>query len=169
MLESNVRVGDSLFESQHFKKPREDLDYVVLEFKPEWDWIYENAKPTQLTEANLNQIEGILNRAVTEYNLGQAQNIKERKEWFEETYPNQDFEKSEPKLTLNLDDYKRQYFAVINENGQKEVWVNLFCTTEYSNWKEEIVIWHDGGNCFFNLKINLIKNSYRDFHVNGHA
>jgi len=151
------------------KKDKSTENYAVLEFNPEWNWIYKNVKSTELLQSDFLIIDKVLKQAVDKYNLGQVENIKERKKWFEETYPNQDFEKSEPKLTLDLKNYKMQYVPIINENGEKEVWINLFCTTEHTNWKEEIVVFYDGGNCFFNLKINLNKNSYADFQVNGNA
>lgn len=151
------------------KNQKKESDYVVLKYRSEWNWIYKNAQPTELTESEISKIEELLEKAVAEYNLGQAENIKERKEWFEKTYPDKDFSKSEPKLEITLTDYKRQYVPVIKENGEKEVWVNLFCTIEHTDWKNEIVVVYDGGNCFFNLKINLTKNSYSDFNVNGSA
>ncbi|WP_422084142.1 hypothetical protein [Ulvibacterium sp.] len=148
---------------------KEEKDFVVLEFNQDWYWIYKNAEPSNLKKVELDLIEQILIKAVEEYNLGNLDEIEKRKKWFKKEFPEKHFDESWPKLTIYLKDYKRQYFPVITENGEKEVWVNLFCTTEYTNWREEIVIYYDGGNCFFNLKINLDNQSYLDFHVNGHA
>ncbi|MFI1770261.1 hypothetical protein [Thalassobellus citreus] len=156
-----------LFLTISCRENKNKSDFVVLKLQTEWNWIYQNADPTKLTDLELSNVEKLLQNAVTEYNLGQAENIKERKEWFEKTYPNEDFSKSKPKLEIYLPNYKRQYIPVINDNGEKEVWVNLFCTTENTNWRNEIVKVYDGGNCYFNLKINLTKNNYFDFFVNG--
>jgi hypothetical protein len=50
--------------------------------------------------------------------------------------------------------YKRQYVAVINRKGQKEVWVNFFCEApEY--WRRGTVDVIDGGACYLQLYINL--------------
>jgi hypothetical protein len=54
--------------------------------------------------------------------------------------------------------YSRQYIATINEKGEKEVRINCFCREEnFPNWKTEIVTVDDGGNCYFELTINLKK------------
>ena len=55
-------------------------------------------------------------------------------------------------------------------NGQKEVWVNCFCQLSGDNkWKTEVVHVADGGNCYFNFKINLTTKTCYDFAVNGVA
>ena len=70
---------------------------------------------------------------------------------------------------LESKNYKRQYVPMINSKGEKEVWVNCFCVTRGDEWKTEIVYVEDGGDCFFNLQINLSKESYSEFRVNGEA
>ena len=75
-------------------------------------------------------------------------------------------------LYRNLEDYNRQFVGAIDENGDKIIWINCFCKKEegsFKKWKEEIVHVADGGNCFFNLKANITKNTYTDFIVNGDA
>ena len=65
--------------------------------------------------------------------------------------------------------YYKQFIAVINSKGEKEVFVNCMCdlegTTTY--WKKSIVEVADGGPCYFNCKINLTKNNLYDLVVNG--
>ena len=71
---------------------------------------------------------------------------------------------------INLNNYKRQYVAVINEKGEKEVWVNLFCDDiEIHHWKTEIFGAHGGGWCFFQFKLNLTRNKYYDAWFNAEA
>ncbi|NCU36630.1 hypothetical protein EOM75_11540 [Candidatus Falkowbacteria bacterium] len=70
---------------------------------------------------------------------------------------------------IELDHYKRQYVPVINEKGEMEVWVNCFCGNWGINDRTNILIVEDGGNCYFNLKINLTKENYYDLMVNGNA
>lgn len=75
-------------------------------------------------------------------------------------------------LYRNLEDYDRQFVGAIDENGDKIIWINCFCKKEegsFKKWKEEIVHVADGGNCFFNMKANITKNTYTDFIVNGDA
>ncbi len=57
--------------------------------------------------------------------------------------------------------------AFINEEGEKEVWVNCFCKTDGQNWKKESIQVDDGGNCYFRVKINLTTGKYHDLMVNG--
>ena len=65
--------------------------------------------------------------------------------------------------------YKRQYMVVLNKKGEKEVWVNCFCWNYGADWRNTIVSVDDGGNCFFNLKINLTKKEYYNFDINGNG
>jgi hypothetical protein len=66
-------------------------------------------------------------------------------------------------------DYKRQYVSIINSIGEKEVWINCFCDSFYKDWKKQILHVDDGGNCFFNLKVNLSTKKCYDIFVNGYA
>lgn len=66
----------------------------------------------------------------------------------------------------DLSVYKRQYVPVINEKGEKEVWVNCFCS-KHPNWKTEIGIVTDGGSCYFNLIINLHTKMNTSLDING--
>ena len=68
-----------------------------------------------------------------------------------------------------LSAYRRQYVAVINGKGQKEIWVNFFCATFNHDWKHHVVIVDDGGVCFFQLWINLTLKKAYDLIPNGAA
>jgi len=71
---------------------------------------------------------------------------------------------------IDMKNYKRQYVAYLNTKKQKEVWVNCFCSNpDNDEWKSEIVEVRDGGNCYFNLKVNIKQKSYYEFIVNGRA
>ena len=75
-------------------------------------------------------------------------------------------------LNRKPEDYYRQFVGAINEKGEKIIWVNCFCEKEinfFKDWKTNIIMVADGGNCFFNLKINVDKNNYFDVMVNGNA
>jgi hypothetical protein len=67
------------------------------------------------------------------------------------------------------DKYYKQFIAVTNSKGEKEVWVNCRCSVMKEYWKSSIGDVKDGGSCFFNLKINLTKKLIYDFWVNGVA
>ena len=68
----------------------------------------------------------------------------------------------------NADDYSKQCIATKNRNGEIEVWVNCACDGMAKDYfKYFLSRVHDGGPCFFNLKINLTKMECFDVFVNG--
>jgi hypothetical protein len=75
-----------------------------------------------------------------------------------------------PKILKNLkqNKYFRQYVAAKNSNGEKLVWINFFCE-EYYNPSDEMNIMEafDGGNCFFQVKVNLTKEDCYFYAENG--
>ena len=58
---------------------------------------------------------------------------------------------------------------MVNNKGEKVIWINCFCNDCNKNWKKEIIIVKDGGDCYFNLKINLMTKKYYDFLINGNT
>lgn len=75
---------------------------------------------------------------------------------------------------IDLKTYKKQYIAVLNAKGEKEVWANCFCKAiekriEFVDWKKTPVKVIDGGNCFFNVKLNLAQRKAYDLKVNKGA
>ncbi len=72
-------------------------------------------------------------------------------------------------LISNPGKYYKQFIAVINSKGEKEVWVNCFCKTDDFDWKIHVVFVLDGGSCFFNVKINLTNGLITVFSINGVA
>lgn len=70
------------------------------------------------------------------------------------------------------DDYNQQYIGAEYENGDKCVWINCFCKSQesdFKDWKTKLVFVKDGGNCFINVLVNLTKNTYEEFNVNGNG
>ena len=65
--------------------------------------------------------------------------------------------------------YRKQFVPVINRKGEKEVWVNCLCDDDDDDWKKGIIMVDDGGNCYFNLKINLTKKTFSQIMINGYA
>lgn len=73
---------------------------------------------------------------------------------------------------IDLKYYKKQYIVVLNAKGEKEVWANCFCKAiekriEFVDWKKTPVKVIDGGNCFFNVKLNLAQRKAYDLKVNS--
>ena len=148
--------------SFHFQVP--DSSYVILDFKSDWYRIFKDAKPTSLSENELSEIEKIIVQAVKENNEQQ----KERLEMHNKEYPDNQW--TETGFELKTRGFKRQYVPVMNSDGQREIWTNFFCHDWGSeNWKSEIMQVNDGGNCYFNLKVNLETGTYSELYINGYA
>ena len=64
--------------------------------------------------------------------------------------------------------YKRQYIAIVNGKGQKEVWINFFCAPP-DGWRKDESIVADGGICVLTLRINLTLRKAYELIPNGEA
>lgn len=126
---------------------------AIIPFDNSRDWLFDKSyTPATLTESDIKEIETLLHNCVTEYNkkLSNA-----NKKYF--------------LIDIDKEKYKRQYVAVTNKKGEKEVWINCLCQTHGDNWKTSLIMVDDGGSCFFNLIINLTKEKCYDLSVNGLA
>jgi hypothetical protein len=124
---------------------------------------FKNCKQTTLTNNDYSLIEKLLTQCIAEYNLEQEKLFNE----ISSKHP--DYNLNKKHFVIDLTQYKRQYIVVINDKGEKEVWINCFCNTFIKGWRKEIIMVKDGGNCYFNLKINLTTEKYYDLSVNGEA
>jgi hypothetical protein len=137
---------------------------VILPYDTSLFWICKDCNQAELTPQDLDDIETLLKKCIDEYNNGQEKQFNEIKSKYPER--NSDI----GNFTIDLIRYKRQYIAAINNKGEKEVWINCFCNTWNKEWKkEQLLIVKDGGNCYFNLKINLSTKKYFELSVNGEA
>ena len=136
---------------------------VIIEFDTTYHWLFKSAKQSELDSEDLYQIEKLLADSLMKYNNQQKIQFEE----ISKNYPDENFNLTN--FIIELDKYKRQYVPVINEQGEKEVWINCFCGKWNKNGKKEMLIVNDGGNCYFNLKINLTTKTIYDFMVNGEA
>ena len=136
---------------------------AIIPFDKSKSWFFKENEPTSLASRDLDQIDKLLTLCIFKYNYKKQKiyNQIERNNVENEEY----FERN----CIDLSKYKRQYVATVNSKGEKEIWVNLFCDTYNSNWKKEILVVFDGGNCFLNVKLNLKKKKYFDLIINGVA
>lgn len=161
-LKQSDQTFDKQIEPSNFEIP--DSTYVILEFKSDWYWLFMDAKPTTLSENELSEIESIIGKAVKENNEQQLQEL----ETHNNEYPDNKW--TETGFELKTKGFKRQYVPVINKDGQKEIWINFFCNDwGNENWKSDIMEVDDGGNCYFNLKVNLETKSFSELSINGYA
>ncbi|MBU0897689.1 hypothetical protein KKC67_01190 [Patescibacteria group bacterium] len=68
-----------------------------------------------------------------------------------------------------IKNYRVQFFGYINQEGEKIIWANYFCDAYEKNWQKNLIFVKDGGNCYFNIKVNLDTKEIFDFIVNGDA
>jgi hypothetical protein len=136
----------------------EGIDFVILPYDPITDeWItlaFEEGISTELTVDELEKINKLLHEVVQKYNS------ETKTSWGSAVNP------------IELSKYNRQYIAIINENGEKEVFINCFRSPSISKsdyWKNKFVFVMDGGDHFFQVKINLTKLIITMFNVNGYA
>jgi hypothetical protein len=66
-----------------------------------------------------------------------------------------------------IGNYKRQYVGIII-NKQRILYVNFFCGDEPHFRTKEIFV-KDGGDCFFQIKINMINRKGIYLNINGNA
>jgi hypothetical protein len=137
------------------------IPYDTIMFSGWWS-LKNNVKNTELTQSDLLEIEYIFIKCITEYNIQQKQEFDELQ------MKNPDWNYDINHFVIDLKDYKRQYVAIENSEDEKEVWINFMCV-EFENWQKDIIVVKDGGNCFFQLKINLTQKKHYDFYVNGYA
>lgn len=75
-----------------------------------------------------------------------------------------------PVIHKNLKKYKRQYFGVYDENGNKILLINCFWEerpNEY--WLQSEVQVEDGGSYYWQIKFSVEENQLFDLHINGYA
>ena len=121
-------------------------------------------KSAELNTNDLSNIASLLTDCIKQYNKSQEKKINKIKR----ENPKNKYDKNN--FIIDLKRYKRQYIAVANEKGEKEVWINCFCNDSHNsniNWKKEILMVKGGGNCYFNVKVNLMTKNYYDFKTNN--
>ena len=138
-------------------------NYAVLKFDTNDTWLFDDATPSNLEQSEIEEIDSILKLCIDTFNINQQLHFNR----ISNSHP--DYNLKVDDFIVNLSRYRRQYFPVINSEGHKEVWVNCFCNDFDKNWRNEMLIVFDGGNCYFNLIINLTTKTFYRFMVNGDA
>jgi hypothetical protein len=114
---------------------------VIIPYDSEKYGFFNNSKPTNLSANEIKTLDSILVRCVTDYNL-----------------------------KIDIKKYNRQYIPALTSNNEKIVYINSLCHIPNNDyWKKELMTVKDGGECYFQLKVNLNKRTYYDMNVNGDA
>lgn len=76
-----------------------------------------------------------------------------------------------PVIHKNLKKYIRQYVGVINENGDKVLWLNFVWKSgaDKKRLSEDIETVLDGCSHYWNIKVDIDKEVVYDLRVNGEA
>ena len=117
-----------------------------------------NYVQASLTQNDIYLIDSLLDKYVAKYNNSLKLN-----------YDSIEHGDMHAPIDLKNNIYKKQLLVVKNSQGEKEVWVNCLCETYDNKWKTEIILIEDGGNCYFNFKINLKTKKYYNLIINGNA
>ena len=94
---------------------------------------------------------------------------------------NDEFDFLEEPVKKYVDGYYKQYIPYINKEGDRVILLNALCelfeappSHEEANqewkkidWKNEYIAVDDGGWCYWHVTINVDKQEYEDFVVNG--
>ena len=157
-------INDTISQQKQDEIKKVDTTKIaILPFDTNQYWIFKDNKPTDLNKDDIQKIENILTICINEYNLGQE------KQFIDIDKKHPEYKLDKKNFIIDLTRYKRQYVATINSKGEKEIWINCFCDTHNKNWRTERIVVKDGGNCYFNLKINLTTGQYYELMVNGDA
>lgn len=136
--------------------------FAVLKFNVKDDYLFKDAQPASLSDDEISQAQQLLAKCIRDFNVVQEAEFQK----MVEAFPKIPWQKNN--YIISLPNYRRQFIPVTNSKGDKEVWVNCFCADE-SYWRTQVVSVDDGGNCYFNVKINLTKSLCYDLMVNGSA
>ena len=146
LLSCVSEVSEGRQEARNFL-PEDTLYVAIIQF----DSRDSCCQPTTLSKAELHILDSLITVFVADFEGKLAED-----------------KVGHEKIDLSAKKYYRQYVPSITD-GEKKVWANFFCGKPSPNWRTEILSTKDGGNCFFNLTINLTRKSYSFFMVNGEA
>ena len=71
-----------------------------------------------------------------------------------------------------LSNYYRQYCVIKNEKREKILNLNCLCYLDkqsISNWRKSTILVKDGGNCYFQISVNLDRKIVFGFMRNGNS
>jgi len=144
--------------------------YAVIELDSNNQQLYENTTPTDLKFYEMEMVDSIVKYAIADYNRKQKEDFERLSSYIP------GWEDDQERYLSGFDAYFRQYVPLINERGEKEIWIYCFCDVsgmngemDGLNWRTDLVQVNDGGNCHFHLVVNLTQKTFAHLMVNGLA
>jgi len=74
----------------------------------------------------------------------------------------------QPPVWERLSEYQRQFIG-LTRNGSHIIYGNYFCNNLGINWRQDLVIVDDGGDCYFQVEYNVDRGMFIMLMVNGEA
>lgn len=137
---------------------QDSFKYVIVKLDSVSQISYLNPQPSDISFEQLQLVDSLLKAAVDSYNVYVSA------EYERLSKEHADYSVSKENFVITLREYVKQVVAYKNQAGENEVWINCYHGEDIS---DEIVDVRDGGNYFFNVKINLSTKRVYDFSVNG--
>ena len=126
-------------------------------------------KIIKLDKSEILECEKILKDYVNRYNLIGANKLDSMKRFFRDV-KHKNIQLYEKQLFIDLKNYGRQYLGVLSRTMHKIVYLNCFDNPSEFNYRQkDWVIVLDGGNCFFQMKIDLTDKKVIEYSENGKA
>ena len=124
-------------------------NYSILRFQEAPNFPFDSSlKETSLSKSDLDLAFILFSKSLNDYNLSHTK------------HP----------IDIYKSNYKLQLIAATNADNEKIIWVNGFCyENHFSSWRNTIVWVRDGGQCFFDVTLNLTKKTFSEIGTNGRA
>jgi hypothetical protein len=136
--------------------------YAIIPLYKNAPGIFKNCQPACMTQADIEEIEILLQEAVVDYRNYRDSVFLVNENDYLSRHPGSP-KRRLPDYLYDLTNAKRQIVAVYNIKGEKEVFVNCFCpdADRSENWKKRLVPsnW-DNHKCCFSLRMNLALKTY---------
>jgi hypothetical protein len=135
---------------RYYKEKLQKIDtsqYAVVKYDDRYK-IFNNATPATISTDEIDTLLNLLYEGISKYNNSIKKNEL---------------------MIRKLHQYKIQLVPVLNIRGEKEIWVNGLCEERDNAWKHQIIYVFDGGNCYFNAKINLTTKKVYEIGIHGFA
>lgn len=169
-----VLIVSNLFQkhiacAQKTRQATHSSNYTIIKFNPDEHYIYfdGHVKSATLSSTELSIINAKIAEKAQQYNNERKDFAKKQAEKYRNKQPAYQLE-DYVDLIGPIKNYYKQIVVVINRSGEKEAFVNCFCSKPNNeSWKKNIGLVEDGGNCYFQLKINLTDGRVVGFSVNG--
>ncbi len=177
-----IKINDSFsldeiiaLEKIHIDSQKIILAPIVLEcmFPVGFQNIYTTISDKSQINIDANNFNGYWNPTVNDYR---------KIEVVLETAINTDKQDYIEKLTSeNSKFYYRQYLFYLDKNNDSIAYINALCgllkapydssgviVNKTMDWKNKFITVNDGGDCYWSIRINMSKDNYSNFLVNGY-